>query len=398
MCQHLRNISIVLFFYATVIPSVNGEPLKLLIFPLSGSSENVGAWAGEGIALSLSGQLTDTEIRTFSRGETEDLLIENGLPSDARLSRGSMIFVAEQANADYVVMGSYTENDDGLKLSARLLDIKTMKQESEFAVSGMPATLPVMENELAWMIYSSVVQTPALSREPFRERARRVPNDAYASYIESLNVFSESRQMQLLEKAIKEYADFAEAQFRIGRLYYQKRDYARALPHIEYGRKLPDERLQSDFMMGTCRLQLGETAQAVEEYTRIISRDRHIASMNNLAIAHVRNGDIVSALRALTDAVAQDPDNPEVVINLAIARYLSGDVSAAVKSVEEAVSAYPGNGMMYFLSSVLMNEAGNADRASADMALAARFGVDVDRLLREDPKAWMRVILVWVEE
>ena len=380
-----------------VVPVIAGEPLKLLIFPLNGSSESIGAWAGEGIASSLSGQLTDAEIRPFSRGETEDLLIENGLPTDARLSRGSMIFVAEQANADYVVMGSYTENDDGLKLSARLIDLKTMKQGSEFTVSGTLSTLTVMENELAWMIYSSVVQTPALSREPFRERARRVPNAAYASYIESLNVFSESRQMQLLEKAIKEYADFAEAQFRIGRLYYQKMDYERALPHIEYGRKLPNERLQSDFMIGTCRLQLGETAQAVEGFTSIISRSRHVASMNNLAIANIRNGDIVSALRALTDAVAQAPDDPTIVINLAITLYLSGDVPAAIKTVEEAVSAYPGNGMLHFLSSFLMKEAGYADRAAADMSQATRFGVNVDRLLREDPKAWMRVIVGWEE-
>ena len=389
--------AIILFFSTMVVPVIASEPLKLLIFPMSGYSGSVGAWAGEGIALSLAGQLTDDEIQPFSRGETEDLLIENGLPTDARLSSGSMIFVAEQAKADYVVIGSFTENDGGLKLSVRLLDIKAMKQRSEFTVSGMLETLPVMENELAWMIYSSVVQTPALSREQFRERARRVPNTAYAGYIESLNVFSESRQMQLLEKAIKEYADFAEARFRIGRLYYQKRDYARALPHVEYGRKLPNERLQSDFMIGTCRLQLGETAQAIEEYTRIISRTRHIASLNNLAIAHVRNGDISLALRALTDAVEQDPEDPSIVINLAIAQYISGDAPEAVKSVEAAVSVYPGNGMLHFMSSFLMNDAGNADRASAYMAQATRFGVDAYRLLREDPKVWMRVILDWEE-
>ena len=398
MCKHLRSILIILIFCATAIPAVADEPLKLLIFPMSGSSEVVGAWVGEGIALSLSGQLMDAEINPFSREETEDLLVENGLPTDAQLSIGSMIFVADQADADYVVMGRYEENDDILKLSVRLIDMKTMKQGSEFTVSGTTATLPVMENELAWMIYSSVAQTRALSREQFRERMRRVPNSAYAGYIESLNVFGENQQIQLLEKAIKEHADFAEARFRIGRIYYQKRDYARALPHVEYGRKLPGGRFQSDFMIGTCRLQLGEITQAIEEYTRLLSLTVHVAAMNNLAIAHIRNGDNVLALRVLTDALAQYPDDPAIFINLAIANYLAGNVPVAIKSVEDAVSSYPGNGMLYFLSSFLMNEDGNEDRASADMSQAARFGVDVDRLLSEEPKAWMRVILNWMEE
>ena len=395
----MRRISVVLFFCLVVVPTAVGEPLKLLVFPLIGSSKSVGAWVGDGIAMSLSGQIACADIRPFSRGETEDLLIENGLPVGAVLSRGSMIYVAEQAKADFVVIGSIAENSGGLKLSARLIDIKTMKQGSEFTVSGTITALPEMENELAWMIHSNVARTSALSREQFRERTRRVPNSAYAGYIESLNVFGESQQIQLLEKAVREYADFAEARFQLGRLYYQKKDYARALPHIEYGVKLPNERLQSEFMIGTCRLQLGETARAIDDYKRLILLTAHTAALNNLAVAHVRGGNNVQALRILADVRARrERYDPAIAINLAIAHYLAGDASAAMKSVEKAINDYPGNGMLYFLSSFLMNEAGNEARAAADMTRAVRFGVDIDRLLREEPKSWMRVILNWTNE
>jgi len=394
----MRRISTFLLFCMMAVPAFADEPLKLLIFPLSGSAEGVGAWVGEGIALSLSGQLAEAEIRPFSHGETEDLFMENGLPQGVTLSRGSMIFVAEQAAADFVVMGSYAENEGGLKLSGRLLDMKTMKQGSEYNVSGSPATLPDMENELAWMIYSDIARTSAVSRDQFRERMRRIPNSAYAAYVESLDVFDESQKLQLLEKAVKEYADFAEARFRIGLILYQKKDYARALPHMEYGRKLQNERLKSEFMIGTCRLQLDETKQAIEEYTRLLSATRHAAALNNLAIAHVRSGDNVQALRVLTDAREQERDNPSIAINLIIARYLAGNAPSAIEAVEETLSAYPGNGMLYFLSSFLMGEAGNKTRASEDEARAARFGIDVDGLLREKPQTWMRVILNWTNE
>ena len=396
----LRKFFIRLFplFCLVLFPAAANEPLKLLVFPLNGSSAGSAAWVGDGIALSLSGQLADEEIRPFSRGEIEDLLIENGLPSGAPLSRGSMIYVARQASADFVVMGGYVENEDGLKLLVRLLDMKTMKQGSEFIVSGTLATLPEMENELAWMIYSDITKTSAISREKFRDRIRRVPNPAYADYIETFNVFEESQQLQLLEKAVKEHADFAEARFQIGRIYYRKKDYARALPHIEYGIKLPNERLQSEFMIGTCRLQLGEISRAIEEYTRILSAARLGTVLNNLAIAHVRNGDNMLALRMLLEARAETRDDPAIDINLIIVRYLTGNAPAAMASVEEAVAAYPGNGMLHFLSSFLMDEAGNKTRAMDDMARASLFGVNVDKLLSEDPQTWLRVILHLVNE
>ena len=391
----MRRISVVLFFCLAAVPAVADEPLKLLIFPLNGSSENGGAWVGDGIAVSLSRQLTDTEINLFSRGETEDLLVENGLPSNEPLSRGSMIYIADKAGADFVVLGSYTESEGGLKFLVRLLDVKTKKQGNEFTVSGTFITLPEMENELAWMIYSSVVRTPSVSREIFRERVRRIPNSAFAVYIESLNEYDESRQIQLLEKAVKEYADFAEARFQIGRFYYQKKDYARALPHIEYGRKIPGELFQSEFMIGTCRLQMGENTRAAENYSRLLSLIRHTAALNNLAVAHIRSGNNDHALRALMEAHERDSDEPAIAINLTIARYLAGDTPTATQFIEEAIASYPGNGMLHYLSSFLMKQVGNEVRASTDMARAARFGIDVDKLSREKPQAWMRVILNW---
>ena len=394
----LRKVSVLLIFCMALAPAAAKEPLKLLVFPLTGSSAGGGAWSGLGIAMSLSGQLTDAEIRPFSRGETEDLLMEAGLPADAPLSRGSMIYAAQQANADFVVMGSTAENGNDLRLSARLLDMKTMKQGSEFTVSGTLATLSEMENELAWMIYSDIAQTSAVSREKFRERIRRVPNSAYADYIESLGVFGESRQLQLLEKAVREHADFAEARFQMGRIYYRKKDFARALPHVEYGLKLPNERLQSEFMIGTCRLQLGETARAIEDYTRFLSLTRHASALNNIAIAHIRLGDNILALRMLTEARELARDDPAIALNFIIARYLTGNADAARKYVEEAVAAYPGNGMLHLLSSFLMKEAGNETRAAEYLAQAARFGVDVERLMREEPQAWMRVIVDWLNE
>ncbi|MDR0842158.1 MAG: tetratricopeptide repeat protein [Acidobacteriota bacterium] len=379
--------------------AVAAESAKMLVFPLSGTQQGGGAWVGDGVALSLSEQLAGFGIRVLSRGDLEDLLDENGLPIGVSLSRGSMMFVAGSAGADFAVIGNFTGNftgDDGnLKLSARTLTMENLKFSSEFTVSGAVTTLREMENELAWMIYGSIGAPQNLSREKFRERTRKPPNAPYASYIQSLRASSETEQLRLLEKAVKDYPDFTEAHLQMGRLYYQNRDYEDALTHLQYGRKIPGTRLWSDFLTGTCFLQSGRTADAVKTYTQILNWARRPAVLNNLAIAHIRGGDYTSALHALLEAREAAPTDSTIAMNLAVTRYLVGNAQAAVDSLQDALKMHPGNGMLYFVSSFLMEAVGNESRAAEDAAKATRLGIRVEELQQEEPKTWMRVIPNW---
>ena len=104
------------------------------------------------------------------------------------------------------------------------------------------------------------------------------------------------------------------------------------------------------------------------------------------------------ALSTLAEAGARAGGDPAIIMNLAIARYLAGNAAAARETIEEAVVAYPGNGMLYFISSFLLKEAGNEELAEEHFARASRFGIEVERLSREEPRFWMRIITDWPNE
>ena len=378
--------------------AVTADPAKLIVFPLSGASQSSDAWVGEGVSLSLAGQLADSGISVVPQGEMEDMLEENGLPIGVSLSRGSMIHVAGSAAADFAVLGSFTGNANNLKLSARLLNMKTLKSTSDLTVSGALTTLPEMENELAWMIYSSIGVPQNLSREKFRERTRKIPNTSYASYIQSLHTFSETKQIQLLEKALKDHPDFPEANLQMGQLYYQKHDYVSALKHLQHGRNISGASLDSEFLIGTCHLQSGSVAEAIKTYTQILDRVRRPETLNNLAVAHVRDKNNTLALQTLSEAREAEPTDSTIAMNLAITHYLTGNPRIALDSLRDAIKAHPGNGMLYFISSFLEKLSGNESQAAEDAARAMRLGIQVEKLQREEPKTWLRIIPHWFSQ
>jgi Flp pilus assembly protein TadD len=384
-----------LFFHAY---SFAANPIRMLIFPLVGSTRNSStSWIGEGVALALSEQLSGTGIQVIPRSERIELLERNDLPPNAELSRGSMIYIAQQASADLVVMGSYQGAEQNLKLSVWVLNLKTFKLSTEITASGPLAAEPQMENELAWMLLSYTGSGGNLSREKFRDKTRKVLNLAYAFYIQGLNTASESDQIRLLEKALQIYPEFPEAHFQLGQLYYQKREYSNAILHLTQSSSMADILPQSLFLIGNCYLQEDRNVQAIQTFSHALAISRRSDILNNLAVARIRTGDLVSAMQDLIEAKNLAHSDSTVAINLAILRHLTGNNSEALNLIEESLKAHPENGMLNFLMGFLLKATGEKDKALQAMTKASDLGIQVGALQGEHPKMWIRIILGWTD-
>jgi tetratricopeptide (TPR) repeat protein len=376
--------------------SFAANPIRILIFPLVGSTRNSStSWIGEGVALALSEQLSGPSIQVISRPERIELLERNDLPPIAELSRGSMIFIAQQASADLVVMGNYQGTEQNLRLSVWVLNLKTLKLSSEIISSGPLAAAPQMENELAWMILSNAGFDGGISREKFRNKTRKVLNLAYAHYIQSLNASSENDQIRLLEKALQVYPEFPDAHFQLGRLYYQKRDYSNAIPHLSQSSTIIDILPQSLFFIGNCYLQENKNVQAIQSFSRALSISQRSDILNNLAVAHFRIGDLASSLQDLMDAKNLAHSDSTIAMNLAILRHLTGNNSEALNVLEDSLKSHPENGMLHFLMGFLLKAKGEKDKALQAMTKASNLGIQVDTLQGENPQMWIRIILGW---
>jgi hypothetical protein len=147
-------VSFVLLWTTSVFAA---DPKKAVVFPLdSDLGEETLGWLGEGIAHSLGEQLNSRHVVVISRKERIQLIESADLPPGGRLSRASMIRVAQRAAADLLVMGKISGIERNLKIAVRVLDLMTLKLSGEIVANGPVSATPQMENELAWLILSNV--------------------------------------------------------------------------------------------------------------------------------------------------------------------------------------------------------------------------------------------------
>ncbi len=249
--------------------------------------------------MSIADQLDTGDLNVIDRSERLRLVEGLDLPPGAQLSRGSMIRVAQKAGADLLVMGTISGREQNLRISIRVLDVKALKLGGEMVANGPLTDLPQMENELAWLILSNNDLATAHSREKFQGRMRKVPNAAYAYYVQSFEASSEEEKLHLLLKAVETCRDFPEAQFGIGVLYFRKGNCEAPFRIWYWDAATKALQMDGDFMRGTCYIQVDQPSLATPALWSLLQVSRSFGVLNNLGVAYLRNGDMALALNSL---------------------------------------------------------------------------------------------------
>ena len=365
---------------------------SFLIFPLENRTAPALAWVGEGIALSLGEQMRVPGIEVIGRDERQEYVMRADLPSGFQLSNASMIRVAQLAEADYLVTGWYSGTDDRVDISLQAIDLKTMRKGGGVSARGPVSELPQMENELAYNLLVNAGLNAASDRQAFRERTRRVPNNAYAQFVESLQARSEEDQVAALKRAVALYADFPQALFRLGRYYYEAGKCESAIRYLEPARKWQLRSLESQFMLGVCYLKKNALTDAVRSFSAIVPETRSVAALNNLGVAELRQSDYAPAVEHLTEACRLSRADFAVALNLAILHYLRGDLDAAHKVLEQILAGNPNRPVALYLLSRVLERRGESEKAAEALAQAKRVGADTEKLRTEEPGNWCRVL------
>src|SRR5690348_153293 len=95
-----------------------------LVFPFenSGASPRLD-WIGEGLEELTIQKLSAAGQQVFSHEGRLDEMDRAGLPPNAKLSRATMLHVAQDLDADYVVFGNFTSDGTSLTVNARVLRV-----------------------------------------------------------------------------------------------------------------------------------------------------------------------------------------------------------------------------------------------------------------------------------
>src|ERR1700758_5263752 len=108
------------------VPTNNGATQSgvYLVFPF----ENAGAsprldWLGEGLEELTIQYLSGAGEQVYSHAGRAGELERYGLPSSAKLSRATMLRIAQDLDADYVIFGSFTSDGTSLTVTSRILRV-----------------------------------------------------------------------------------------------------------------------------------------------------------------------------------------------------------------------------------------------------------------------------------
>ena len=350
-------------FLLALVVALPAAADTLLVLPFENVARNGDVeWLGESFAEGLTPRLAGAGHGLVPREERRAGLERLGLPPNGPLTRASMIRLAEEVDADWVVFGSFRVEDSRLRVAARLLDVRRLVLSDTLDEEGPFDQLLSLQGRLAWRLLRALDPTFPLSLDAFLAGLPRMRVSAFESYVRGLLAPSRDQQRRYFLQAIRLEPEFPAPAFQLGRLYFDEQDYANATAWLE---KVADESrfaLDARFHLALCRFFAGDPARARETLEPVAERLPVRAVWNNLGVFASRQGAAPAAgyfARALQD----DPTDPDVYFNLGLHHLRRQDWNPAAEALAQSLELAPGDPEALFLRAQALEPMGRREEA-----------------------------------
>jgi tetratricopeptide (TPR) repeat protein len=330
-----------------------------LVFPF----ENAGAsprldWLSEGLeeltiqALSAGGQ------QVYSHAGRTAELERDGLPFTAKLSRASMLRVAQDLDADFVVFGSFSSDGKTLTIDSRVLRTDPLALLPSVRETGPLDSLIEMQSKVVWRLLSENDKAYRATLAEFSKAQRPLRLDAFEHYVRGLLANEDEPRLRELREASRLEPAWPDPYFALGQTYFTRNDCTTALAFLAHVPPTHPRYVEALFSTGVCRLQLNQPDRAEEVFTSLQNSLTGAANsdgqtgvsgadlpevLNNLAIALARRGKTAEAQADLRRATDLDPDEDDYPFNLGLLALQSGDFNAAAAAFRDASERKPEN-------------------------------------------------------
>ncbi len=358
-----------------------------LVFPF----ENAGAssrldWLGEGLEELTILRLSAAGESVYSHSGRINELDRYGLPPGAKLSRATMLRIAEDLDVDYVLFGSFTSDGTTLTVESRILRVNPPSLLPVIRESGPLDSLMDLQTKLAWRTLSSNNRSYPFSLTEFAKKQRPLRLDAFEHYVRGLLANEDEVRLRELKEAARLEPDWPEPDFWLGEVYFSRRDCNSALPWYARIPKQHDRYAEAVFATGVCRLLLSQPDRAEEVFTSLRESLRESGAadrsssvvaggdlpeiLNNLALAKARLGDVTGAQTDLQRAADLDPDEDDYPVNLGLLALQANDAANAAGYFREATEREPDNPEDRALLIFALDKAGRQPEAEQERVSA----------------------------
>jgi tetratricopeptide (TPR) repeat protein len=367
-----------------------------LVFPF----ENAGAsprldWLGEGLEELTIQRLSAAGQQVYTDAGRRAELDRSGLPPTAKLSRASMLRIAQNMDADYVVFGRFSSDGQSLTIESQILRISPIRLLPAIRETGPLDSLMDLHLRMLWRMLSANDHAYPRSLEEFTKVQRLLRLDAFEHYVRGLLASEDDSRLRELREAARLEPEWPDPDFAIGDAYYARRDCDSALIWFAKVPKSHDRYVEAVFATAVCRLLMNQPDRAEEVFTSLQEalRNNLVSGadlpeiLNNLALARARQNKTPAAEADLRRAAELDPDEDDYPFNLGLLALASNDFAAAANYFREASGREPDNAENRAWMILSLEKAGKKTEADEERETAAEtFGPDALPAVHLDAK------------
>jgi tetratricopeptide (TPR) repeat protein len=343
-----------------------------LVFPF----ENAGAsprldWIGAGLEELTIQKLSAAGQQVYSHEGRLDEMDRAGLPPNAKLSRATMLRIAQDLDADYVVFGNFTSDGTSLTVNARVLRVNPVALLPAVRETGSLDSMMNLYTRLTWRLLTSVDHNFPLNQAEFSKLQRVLYLGAFEQYIRGLLANDDETRIRDLKEAVRLEPNWPDPAFSLGQVYFTRNDCASALPWFARVPPTNERSVEAIFATGVCNLSLNQPDKAEKVFGRLqqdlklsmVSGAELPEILNNLALALARQGKLGSAIPSLSRARDLDPDQDDYPFNLGLLSLQNNDFAASTAQFRDATHREPDNPEDRAFLIYSMERAGKKDEA-----------------------------------
>ena len=313
----------------------------LLILPFENASSAPGIdWIGESFPEVIGNRVSSAPLFIISRDDRLYAFDRMGIPASAKPSRATIYEMAQQIDADYVVVGRYNFDGNSFSVQASVMDVQKLRLSPQLSESGPLTDLIKIETALTWDILHSLNLAETVSKNEFQAQFSPIRLDALENYIRGVIAGSQQERIKRFKEAIRLEPRHTLAMLQLGKTYYNGREYEQA---INWFSRIPTEDRnanEAQFYLGLAAFYAGQLDKA-EAALRFLSGRLPLTEVyNNLGVVSGRRGE-KQARTYFEKSIQTDPNDPDYHFNLAVELARQGATADAARELHEALALRP---------------------------------------------------------
>ena len=318
----------------------------VLVLPFENRSGNASLnWVGDSFPDTLDARLNSAGFLTISHDDRNYAFDHLGLPIQFKPSRATAIRIAQQLDANYIIIGSFNTQAgfanaaDRLSIQAQVLSVDQLRLSPPVEDSAELTRLYDAENAIAWKVARALDPHFPIAETTFLAAASPIPLPAFEDYIRGTNAPTQPERVRRLQDAVRLAPGYTAALLALGKEQYNSKDFGAAATTLARVPAASPVALEANFYLGLARFNNNDYPGAEQAFAFVSGRLPLPEVLNNQAVSIARQGkDAVDVFRR---AMQADPNDADYHYNLAVSLFRRGDTAAALTEADAALKLRP---------------------------------------------------------